>query len=268
MIDVKTFFGFLALIMDKKIAVVATKQAEAQKVKAEFEARYNLVAFEDADIVVPLGGDGIMLHTLHQTMETGQAIFGIHFGSVGFLMNDHTEEDLLERLSKARESQLHPLKMTATDENGKTHEALAINDVALTRHTPQAAKLRIIIDGKTRLEELVCDGVLVSTPAGSTAYNLSAHGPILPIDAPLLALTPICAFRPRRWRGALLPENAQVCIETINSKRRPVTATADTISFSDICQLDIVQDKTHTLSVLFDSDHSLEERILREQFLP
>ena len=253
---------------DRKIAIVASEKPEAIKSKASLEATYATVSMEDADIIIALGGDGLMLQCLHKTMDSGQAIFGMHCGSVGFLMNSYSADDLLGQIDNAHPTQIHPLKMTAIDQHGAMHEALAINEVSLTRSTAQAAKLKIHVDGKVRMEELVCDGVLVATPAGSTAYNLSAHGPILPIEAQLMALTPISAFRPRRWRGALLPETAQVTIETLDNGKRPVEAVADHIAFANIVKVDIAQDKERSLNMLFDADHNLDERILREQFLP
>ena len=253
---------------DKKIAIVASEKPEALEAKASLEAAYATVGVEDADIIIALGGDGLMLQCLHKTMDSGQAIFGMHCGSVGFLMNSYSADDLLERIENAHPTQIHPLKMKAIDSQGNAHEALAINEVSLTRRTAQAAKLKIHVDGKVRMEELVCDGVLVATPAGSTAYNLSAHGPILPIEAQLMALTPISAFRPRRWRGALLPETARVTIETLDNGKRPVEAVADHIAFANIVKVDISQDKARSLNMLFDADHNLDERILREQFLP
>lgn len=251
-----------------KIALIATDQEDAQKAHAELAGLYETVPEEQADVIVALGGDGLMIQCLHKSMQTGQQIFGMHCGSVGFLMNNYIAENLIERLQKARLTQLHPLKMIAKDTASKTHTALAINEVSLLRQTAQAAKLKISVDGRERMAELSCDGVLVATPAGSTAYNLSAHGPIIPIDAPLLALTPISAFRPRRWRGALLPDRATVTIETLEAGKRPISAVADNIEFRDIVSVEIMQDKNNELSMLFDADHSLDERILREQFLP
>ena len=255
-------------MQNKKIAIVATEQEEAQSAKKSLEAKYDTVDFEEADIIISIGGDGLMLQCLHKTINTGQAIFGMHRGSVGFLMNNYSDDDLLQRLEAAHVTDIHPLKMTATDSDGNTHSALAINEVSILRGTAQAAKLKISVDDKVRLEELACDGVLVATPAGSTAYNLSAHGPILPIEAQLLALTPISAFRPRRWRGALLPNSAHVTIEALEHHKRPVNAVADNLSFENVVKVDIAQDNKSQLKMMFDADHSLDERILREQFLP
>jgi NAD+ kinase len=230
------------------------------------DTRYHGVDAADADVIIALGGDGLMLQTLHASMKDGTPIFGMNCGSVGFLMNRYEEDNLLERLEQAKLSLLHPLKMTATSADGQTHEALAINEVSLLRESAQAAKLKISIDDRVRMEELICDGVLVSTPAGSTAYNLSAHGPILPIEAALLALTPISAFRPRRWRGAILPEVAKVSISMLENEKRPVSAVADHAEFRNIVKVDIQQDRRHQLFMMFDADHSLDERILTEQF--
>jgi len=230
------------------------------------EALYGSVAPEHADVVVALGGDGLMLETLHRFMNTGTPIYGMNRGSVGFLMNEYREDGLLDRLRKAEVTTLRPLRMKAIDRAGGVHESWALNEVSMLRQTHQAAKLRISIDGRVRLDELICDGVLVATPAGSTAYNLSAHGPILPLDASLLALTPISAFRPRRWRGALLPEAAQVTIEVLEVDKRPVAAAADHTEIRSAVRVEVAEDPVATSLVMFDSDHSWTERILTEQF--
>lgn len=253
---------------DKKLAFVASQNSEAEAACTRLTQRYGGVSVEDADIIIALGGDGLMLQTLHAHMNMGKPIFGMNHGSVGFMMNSYGEDDLLARLTDARLTLLRPLKMTATDADGKTHEALAINEVSLLRMTAQAAKLKITVDGRERMDELICDGALLATPAGSTAYNLSAHGPILPIDAKLLALTPISAFRPRRWRGALLPETAQVTFTALEAEKRPISAVADHSEFRNIVEVSISQSKAHELLILFDGDHSLDERILAEQFMP
>ena len=250
----------------RKLAFVASDNPEAAQARQALHARYDGVDMEEADVIIALGGDGLMLHTLHASMKNGTPIFGMNCGSVGFLMNRYEEDNLRERLAAAKLSLLHPLKVTTTSVSGESHEALAINEVSLLRESAQAAKLQISIDGRVRMEELVCDGVLLSTPAGSTAYNLSAHGPILPIDAALLALTPISAFRPRRWRGAILPEVAQVTITTLETSKRPVSAVADHAEFRNVSEVHIAQDRSHQLFMLFDADHSLDERILAEQF--
>ena len=207
-----------------RIAFSASDTPEARKALSRLAKRYGNATADSADVVVALGGDGHMLQTLHRYVSTGTPIYGMNRGSVGFLMNDYAEGDLLERLHAAELTAIRPLRMVATDENGKTHKGIAFNEVSLLRQRSQAAKLQISIDHKVRLEELICDGLLLSTPAGSTAYNLSAHGPILPVNAPLLALTPISAFRPRRWRGALLPDRAQVTIDVLEHDKRPVSA--------------------------------------------
>ncbi len=248
------------------IAIVASDTPSALEAKQELEKRYSTVASENADIIIALGGDGLMLHTLRETLTTGQRIFGMNQGSVGFMMNDYSPDGLLERLKNAEETRIHPLSLTAQNQEGKGLKAIAFNEVSLLRQTHQAAKLEITIDGKVRLAELVCDGLIVATPTGSTAYNLSAHGPILPIGSPLLALTPISAFRPRRWRGAILPHEAVVEITILESTKRPVAAVADHIEFRDIKKVTVREDKKLTVRLLFDKGHSLAERVLNEQF--
>jgi NAD+ kinase len=249
-----------------RIAFVASPIAEAQNARAGLAKRYGDAAPDEADIVVALGGDGLMLQTLHKFMTSGKPIYGMHRGTVGFLMNEFSEERLPERLAEAQQTQIHPLLMRAVDANGQRHEARAINEVSLFRQKYQAARLRVLIDGKERLPELVADGLLVATPAGSTAYNLSAQGPIIPINAPLLALTPISPFRPRRWRGALLPDRAKVGIEVLEAEKRPVAAVADHDEVRDVRSVEIGMDHTISIPMLFDPGHSLDERILREQF--
>ena len=216
--------------------------------------------------LVALGGDGHMLQTLHRHIKRQVPIYGMHRGSVGFLMNTYRETRLIERLKAATPVTVHPLRMRATTANGKEHDALAINEVSLLRETRQAAKIRIMVDGKPRISELICDGVMVATPAGSTAYNLSAQGPILPIDAALLALTPISAFRPRRWRGALLPHRAKVRFEILESAKRPVSAVADDFEVRDVIAVDVAEDRSIAMTMLYDAGHNLDERILSEQF--
>jgi NAD+ kinase len=217
-------------------------------------------------VIVALGGDGFMLETLHRYMEGGAPIYGMNRGSVGFLMNEYAEEGLLERIAVAERAVVHPLRMEAVDVRGKTHHALAFNEVSLLRQTRQTAKLRISIDGKVRLSELSCDGALVATPAGSTAYNLSAHGPIIPLDARVLALTPISAFRPRRWRGALLHHTAKVAFDILEADKRPVSAVADNIEVRDVMSVKLAEDRKVARPMLFDAGRSLEERVLSEQF--
>lgn len=248
------------------VAFVASDTPEAIAARDALQARYGALDPQDADVVVALGGDGLMLQTLHQFMNTGKPIYGMNRGSVGFLMNEYRENDLLERIRKAETTAIHPLLMQATDVGGTCHTARAINEVSLLRQTYQATKLRITIDDRVRLEELICDGILVATPAGSTAYNLSAHGPILPIYAPLLALTPISAFRPRRWRGALLPDRSHVRIDILEADKRPVSAAADHTEIRDVASVLVHQDKESESLAMFDQDHSWDERILTEMF--
>jgi NAD+ kinase len=221
----------------------------------------------DADVVVALGGDGFMLQTIHRMHKRGLPIFGMNCGSVGFLMNDFALENLLERLETAKAQSIHPLRMKAKTAAGKSVTALAFNEVSMLRETRQAAKIEVRVDGRVRLEELICDGILLSTPAGSTAYNLSVDGPILPIDSALLALTPISAFRPRRWRGALLPRAAKVVFSMLESGKRPVSAVADHTEVREVTEVTVSEDTSVSVSILFDADRSLEERILTEQFI-
>ncbi len=228
-------------------------------------ARYHDAGEEKADIIVALGGDGFMLLTLHAFRDSGKPVYGMNLGAVGFLMNEYNADGLEQRLDAAESARLHPLRMIA-HAGDKTHEMLAFNEVSLLRQTRQAAKLRIVIDDKVRIEELICDGALVSTPAGSTAYNLSAHGPILPIDAALLALTPISAFRPRRWRGALLPRRASTRFEILEAAKRPVSAVADDQEVRNVTSVEVAEDRSVTVTLLFDEGSSLDERILAEQF--
>lgn len=249
------------------LAFVASDWTEAQEARARLVALHGDVLEEEADVVVALGGDGFMLEVLHRNLAARRPIYGMNRGSVGFLMNDYEEDGLVERIAAAEQAIIHPLRMTAIDVRGVEHDALAINDVSLLRETRQAAKLRIAIDGRTRLDELICDGALVATPAGSTAYNLSAHGPIIPLNAQVLALTPISAFRPRRWRGALLSHHAQVSFEVLEAAKRPVSAVADNVEVRHVVRVDVVEDRTISLSILFDAGRSLEERMLTEQFV-
>jgi NAD+ kinase len=249
-----------------RLAFVASDWSEAQEARNRLAARYGEVSEDECNVVVALGGDGFMLEVLHRNLGKGRPIYGMNRGSVGFLMNDFDEESLLSRIAEAEQAIIHPLCMIAVNVAGCQTEGLAINDVSLLRSTRQAAKLRISIDGRVRLEELICDGALVSTPAGSTAYNLSAHGPIIPLDAQVLALTPISAFRPRRWRGALLSHNARVTFEILEASKRPVSAVADNLEVRDVVRVDVFEDRKIELGVLFDAGRSLEERMLAEQF--
>jgi NAD+ kinase len=250
----------------ERIAFVASPIPEAQKARARLTKRYGNFSPAKADVVIALGGDGLMLQTLHKFMRSGKPIYGMHRGTIGFLMNDFNETNLHERINAAETALIHPLVMRARDVSGRVHEHHAINEVSLFRQSYQAARLRIRIDGKERLAELTADGVMVATPAGSTAYNLSAQGPIIPINAPLLALTPISPFRPRRWRGALLPNGARITVEVIDPDKRPVAAVADHREVRSVRSVDIRMDQKIAIKMLFDPGHSLDERILREQF--
>ncbi len=256
----------LSPVRYERIAFLSSGTPEAEMALGELTAAYGNVAAEAADVIVALGGDGLMLQVLHRFMGTNKPIYGMNRGSVGFLMNEFSAENLRERLSAAEASIVHPLTMRATDVNGEVMNARAINEVSVLRSSYQAAKMRVSIDGTERLSELVADGLLVATPAGSTAYNLSANGPILPLDAPLMALTPISAFRPRRWRGALLPDKARVTIEVLEADKRPVAAVADHFEIRNVMKVEIAMDHETGLVLLHDPGHSLDERILREQF--
>ncbi|HSF94881.1 MAG TPA: NAD kinase [Thermohalobaculum sp.] len=250
----------------EKICFLASEADEAQAALRGLRHRYGHVPAERADVIVALGGDGFMLHTLHDTMQLEAPVYGMNCGTVGFLMNEYHPDELTSRLAQARRAVINPLRMIAFDLRGGSHEALAINEVALLRETRQAAKIRIILDGETRMDELICDGVLVATPAGSTAYNLSAHGPILPIRARLMALTPISVFRPRRWRGAILPWEAKVTFEILEPSKRPVSATADHVEVRDVRRVDVASAPEIEIKLLYDPGHGLEERLLSEQF--
>ena len=249
-----------------KLAFAASDRPEAQAARAALAARYGAVPEAEADVIVALGGDGQMLETLHGNLERRTPVFGMNRGSVGFLMNDFDEADLPERIAGAERTVIHPLQMDAWTESGQVHTGLAINEVSLLRQTRQTAKLRITVDGRVRLEELSCDGCLVATPAGSTAYNLSAHGPIIPLDARILALTPISAFRPRRWRGALLSHNARVRFDVLEADKRPVSATADNFEVRRVARVEVRERRDVGLTMLFDAGRSFEERVMAEQF--
>ena len=252
---------------DFKIAFVASDVPVAQTARAALIQQFGQTDEAEADVIVALGGDGFMLHTLHRTQNLDAPVYGMNRGTVGFLMNEYSESDLMGRLAEAQEEVLNPLSMTAKTVDGKLHKALAINEVSLHRSGSQAARLRISVDGQVRMAELVCDGALVSTPAGSTAYNYSAHGPILPIGADVLALTPVAAFRPRRWRGALLPKAAEVSFEVLEAEKRPVMAEADGAEVRDVLAVQIRSEPGVAHRVLFDPGHGLEERLIREQFV-
>ncbi len=249
-----------------KLAFVASTRPEARTALDRLVAQYNQTPIENADVIIALGGDGFMLETLHKNIDRNIPVFGMNCGSVGFLMNELGEDDLLERLSKTERTQIRPLRMTGKTVDGTHFDALAINEVSLLRQTHQSAKIRVFIDEKQRLSELIADGILVSTPAGSTAYNLSAHGPVIPLNAAVLALTPISAFRPRRWRGALLPRLARVRFEICEANKRPVSAVADNREVRNVALVDVRESRTIALAMLFDEGKALEERILTEQF--
>ena len=250
----------------EKLAFVAGPSPEARHACVRLVQRYGDADPEHADVIVPLGGDGFMLQTLHRLIRSGKPIYGMHRGTVGFLMNEYQEDGLRERIAAAEPTVIHPLRMRARDVAGIEHEARAINEVSVFRQFYQAARLRILIDGQERLKELVADGLLVATPAGSTAYNLSVQGPVIPIHAPLLALTPISPFRPRRWRGALLPDRACVTIEVLEPEKRPAAAVADHDEVRSVQTVDVSMDQSIAIHLLFDPGHSLDERILSEQF--
>ena len=250
----------------QSLSFIASATPEAQASRADLIGQYGDVPLEVADVIVALGGDGFMLQTLHDTMNSGKLVYGMNRGSVGFLMNDFSADRLRERIAAAVENSFHPLMMTTQSADGTSSIALAINEVSLLRQSYQAAKLRVEIDGKVRLEELICDGLMVATPLGSTAYNLSAHGPILPLEAPLLALTPVSAFRPRRWRGALLPNKVTVDIHVLEAEKRPVNAVADHTEVKSVTHVRVAQSTETTARILSDPDRSWSDRILAEQF--
>jgi NAD+ kinase len=249
-----------------RVSFVSSGTAEAEIAMARLRDLYGDCGADQADVIVALGGDGLMLQTLHKVMARNVPVFGMNCGSVGFLMNDYADDGLVDRLRAAKPTRIAPLSMHVTDVTGATFDALALNEVSLFRTTYQAVKLEIIVDGRTQMEELICDGVLLSTPAGSTAYNLSAHGPILPIDSPLLALTPISPFRPRRWRGAIVPNTAVVTFRTRETDKRPCSAVADNVEFQNITEAVVREDRSHQVTLLFDPGTGLEERVLSEQF--
>lgn len=250
-----------------RVAFVASEAEAAQQALAELRQHYGTVEPQHAEIIVPLGGDGFMLETLHRFVPSGKPIFGMHRGSVGFLMNSYRLDGLYERLAGAQPVELHPLEMMARQIDGRAHRAIAFNEVSLLRETRQAAKLTVSVDQVVRLEELMADGILLSTPVGSTAYNLSAHGPIVPLGAGILALTPISAFRPRRWRGALLPHGARVRIDALETDKRPVSAVADFTEVRDVVSVEIHENRDIAMTVLFDREANLEERVFKEQFM-
>jgi NAD+ kinase len=252
--------------LPKSLTFVAADADDAREAAKRLSALYGQSRMGEAEVIVALGGDGFMLQTLRENIGTGRRIYGMNRGTIGFLMNEYSEERLLERISEATAETIRPLEMETRTMDGDTVSALAINEVALFRQSAQAAKVRISIDGKVRIDELICDGVMVATPAGSTAYNLSAHGPILPLDAPLLALTPVSPFRPRRWRGALLSNRSQVRFEILEPQKRPVNAVADHFEVRSVAMVDVRESRDRTVTILFDASHSWNERILTEQF--
>ncbi|MGV1792679.1 NAD kinase [Rhizobium sp. A37_96] len=250
----------------QSVCFLASTAPEAQAAREDLIRLYGQTSQEEADVVVALGGDGFMLQTLHNTMNSGKCVYGMNRGSIGFLMNDYRTDCLAERIEMAVENAFHPLQMNTHNDDGSTSSALAINEVSLFRQSYQAAKLKVEIDGHVRLPELICDGLMVTTPAGSTAYNLSAHGPILPLEAPLLAMTPVSAFRPRRWRGALLPNRVSIDISVLEPEKRPVNAVADNAEVKSVLRVRIAQTEDTTARILSDPDRSWSERILAEQF--
>jgi NAD+ kinase len=250
----------------RRIAFLASEAPAARRAAARLARAFGRSPVEEADVVVALGGDGHMLQTMHRLVSTGTPIYGMNRGTIGFLMNDFSERDLREKLQAAELTTVHPLRMQAFSAGGQKQIAIAFNEVSLLRQRHQAAKLALSIDGRPRLDELICDGLLVATPVGSTAYNLSAHGPILPIGAPLLAITPISAFRPRRWRGAIVPRNARIVLNVLDSDRRPVAAVADHLEVRNVKTVEIAEDTAQSVQLLFDPGHSLAERVLSEQF--
>lgn len=253
-------------LLIRRLAFVSDDRPEAVTARDRLAAQYGEVAEQEADAIVALGGDGFMLETLHRNLPGSKPIYGMNLGSVGFLMNEFSQDQLIDRINAAEHAVIFPLAMDAICRDGQEVRAMAINEVSLLRQTHQTAKLRILIDGKARLDELVCDGALVCTPAGSTAYNLSAHGPIIPIGAQVLGLTPISAFRPRRWRGALLPHTARVTFEVLEPDKRPVSAVADNVEVRRVARVHVAEDRSQPLVMLFDAGRSLEERVLTEQF--
>jgi len=249
-----------------RLAFVASKSPEVQAQLAELTQRYGQCAPSESDVIVAIGGDGFMLQTLHRNLALGKPVYGVNAGSVGFLMNQFRTDDLPERIAAAEATRIKPLEMLAITDAGGSVGAVAFNEVSLLRQTKQAAKIRISVNDQVRLDELICDGILVATPAGSTAYNLSAHGPILPLGSEMLAMTPICAFRPRRWRGAILASGTQVRFEILEPYKRPVSATADTFEVRDVAEVLIREAPDKAMTLLFDPGHSMEQRILDEQF--
>jgi len=258
----------LGIDLSKKIAFVSSRSPDSEEALRVLSEKYDSVEPAEADVIVALGGDGYMLEAIHRNLATNLPIYGMNRGTVGFLLNAFDENNLMQRLENAHEAKLRPLHMRATTDSGVQQDAYGFNEVSLLRQTRQAANLRVYIDGKVRIDKLMCDGCLVATPAGSTAYNLSAHGPILPIGSGVLALTPISAFRPRRWQGAVLRQDALIRLEVLDHYKRPVSAVADAHEVRNIAEVEIGVDRDKEVTLLFDPDHNLEERILNEQFIP
>ena len=249
-----------------KLACIASASKQAQQCRKDLAAKYDFVDSDDADVILALGGDGLMLHAIHKFIDCDKSIYGLNCGTIGFLMNQLRDEDLISRVSKAKETCVYPLEMVATTQDGQRHRFLAFNEVSVIRYSHQTANLRLAINGIERIPKLVCDGVLVATPMGSTAYNLSAHGPIIPLASKVLALTPVSPFRPRRWHGALLPNSSVVEITNLDPTKRPLGASADFHEVRDVVSLTVREDRSKVFRILFDPDHSLEERIFSEQF--
>jgi len=250
----------------KKIGFVSSDKPEAKKSLKLLKSLYKFVSPDDAEVIVALGGDGTVLQSLHKYLDKKIPIYGMNMGHIGFLMNQFSEKNLEKRLNAAISYKLYPLKIKSIDNTGKVTEALAFNDVSMIRNSPKISKIRIQINGKTRINQLIGDGCLISTPAGSSAYNLSLRGPVIPVDAQVLALTPICPYRPRRWRGALLNNNAKITLTAMESERRPVRAEADFLELTSVKKLEVELDKSQSMYLLFDPGHDLEERIINEQF--
>ncbi|MDE1151750.1 MAG: NAD kinase [Micavibrio sp.] len=251
-----------------KFCFFAAETNQALDARQRLIDQHGNYSMEDCDVIVALGGDGSMLRALHESIRLKKPVYGMNRGSIGFLLNEFREHDLQDRIKRAQTVILNPLRMTVRTMTGATQDALAVNEVSLLRETRQAAKLRITIDGIVRLDELICDGLIFSTPAGSTAYNLSAHGPIIPLSAGILALTPISAFRPRRWRGALLPQSSRLTISILEARNRPVSAVADFTEIRDVESVEVWQDNAVDISLLFDPEMNLDERMIKEQFMP
>ena len=254
-----------------KVSILADDSEKAQESLSRLKYLYGFLTHEvepeDADLVIVLGGDGFMLHTMHRLMEYDIPIYGMNCGTVGFLLNNYSERDLLSRIENAVETKLHPLEMIVKCVDGTEHLKLAVNEVSLLRESAQAAKIRVSVDDSVQIEETICDGILVSTPAGSTAYNLSASGPIIPLNSNILALTPISVFRPRRWRGALLPSDKKISFHILENVKRPVSAVADFHEIREVTEVHVREERKYEMRILFDGNYTLQERIIKEQFM-